>query len=168
MNAIKTVLHPTDFSDHSQLALGLAAMIARDQKARLLILHVVPSTPSATGADVAELNRLETYQQDLKSYKEEMTARLSQLRTPDGAVKTEYLLQEGDAVKLILRAAADNSCDLIVMGTHGKSNYQRLMMGSVTTEVTRQAQCPVLTVKLPKPQASPAAMPALEVAGKAR
>ena len=56
----------------------------------------------------------------------------------------------------ILRIAREIPSDLIVMGTHGRTGLSRLLMGSVAEQVLRQAPCPVLTVKTPFPETSPA------------
>jgi len=165
MNPIKNVLHPTDFSENSHHALRVAAALARDQHGCLVILHVVPKAAPVIGdGKVAELERAERYQRDLKTYQEEMMARLRSLRVPDGHVRVEYLFEEGDVARVILRAAEQKACDLIVMGTHGKTGHQRIVLGSVAAEVSRNAQCPVVTVKLPAPQDQPV-QAVVEVAG---
>ncbi len=153
MNPIKTILHPTDFSEHSHYALWLAALIARAQGARLLIMHVVPSTLPVTGpGEVRALEKAERYQRDLKSYQEEMKARLRRLEVPDSSVRPEFLFEEGDVARSILATAQARLCDLIVMGSHGLSASRQAILGSVAEEVGRKAACPVLTVKLPAPQ----------------
>jgi nucleotide-binding universal stress UspA family protein len=156
MKPFKTILHPTDFSEHSELALRLAAALARDHRCRLVILHVVPSAAPIVGAgDIAQLDRGERYQRELKVYQEEMKARLRQLKVPDKGIQVEYLFKEGDVAKLILRAAEEVSCDLIVMGTLGKSGFLRAVVGSVAEEIGRKAPCPVVTARLPRPQQEP-------------
>jgi nucleotide-binding universal stress UspA family protein len=149
MKPIKTILHPTDFSAESSAALELACALARGQGARVVILHAVPSPAPLVGADIADLARAETAQRELKSYEEEMLARLRSVRSPDPKVRTEHVLKEGEVAASILQAADDLSCDLIVMGTHGRSRIYQFMMGSVAAAVSRQAHCPVVTVKLP-------------------
>jgi nucleotide-binding universal stress UspA family protein len=64
-------------------------------------------------------------------------------------VKPEHRAVEGDAVHEILTFAKENPCDLIVMGTHGRTGLGRFLMGSVAEGVVRKAPCPVLTVKTP-------------------
>jgi universal stress protein A len=150
MNPMKTILHPTDFSKHSQYALGIVCALARDQDARLILLHVVPSdAPVTGGGDVAALRRAECSQQDLKSYREEMRDKLQHLPLPGLKARVEHILKEGEAAKVILSTAQDSSCDLIVMGTYGKTGQARQLMGSVAEEVMQKASCPVLTVKVP-------------------
>jgi universal stress protein A len=153
MKPIKTILHPTDFSEHSQLALELAAAIARDQDASLVILHVVPLPAPFTGAGkVAEMEQAERRQRDLLTYHEEMRSRLRRLVALAGDARVEYVFKEGEVARVILRVAEERPCGLIVLGTHGKSGYHRAMLGSVAAEVSHKALCPVLTVKLPVPK----------------
>jgi nucleotide-binding universal stress UspA family protein len=64
-------------------------------------------------------------------------------------VQLEYRLGTGDPATEILRLAGETKCDLIVMGTHGRTGLTRLVLGSVAEEVLRQAPCPVLAVKTP-------------------
>ena len=151
MKPIKTILHPTDFSDSYHYALEVAAVIARDQKARLIVLHVVPMVLPVTGAgDVSALERAERYQQDLKSYQAEMKERLQQLKIPDCQVSVARHWKEGEVAPVILRTAQETPCDLIVLGTHGQTGRMQRLMGSVAEEVSRSATCPVLTVRLPQ------------------
>jgi nucleotide-binding universal stress UspA family protein len=157
MKPIKTILHPTDFSPESSYALDLACALARGQGARIVILHAVPSPTPVVGADVADLAKAEAAQRELKSYEEEMRARLSDLRTPDSKLRIERLLKEGEVAATILHVADELACDLIVMGTHGRSRIYQFMMGSVAAAVSREAHCPVVTVKLP-----PACLPSQE------
>jgi nucleotide-binding universal stress UspA family protein len=60
-------------------------------------------------------------------------------------------MAEGDPAGAILRAARENQCDLIVMGTHGRAGLNRFLRGSVAEEVVRKAPCPVMTVNAEVP-----------------
>jgi nucleotide-binding universal stress UspA family protein len=66
----------------------------------------------------------------------------------------EYLLEEGEPVTEILRTSARNNCDLIVLGTHGRTGFRRLLLGSVAEQVLRRAACPALTVSTPAQEAT--------------
>jgi nucleotide-binding universal stress UspA family protein len=67
-------------------------------------------------------------------------------------IRVEHHLREGDPATEILALAQEIGCDLIVIGTHGRTGVGRLLMGSVAEAVLRRAPCPVLTVKgLPAP-----------------
>ena len=141
MLPIHTVLHPTDFSDHSEFAGGLAGALARDYGARLLILHVAQFPPVFTGEGMVPVS-----EDELRA---EGAARLNALPAPRGDVRAERRLEVGDPATEVLRVAAELPADLIVMGTHGRTGLGRLLLGSVAEQVMRRAACPVLTVSRP-------------------
>ncbi len=145
MLAIKTILHPTDFSEQSQSAFELARSIARDHGARLILLHV--SLPVMKSGEVYALI---THPEEIR---EELTNRLNAMRPTTDGIAVDIALKEGDAATEILSASKDMGCDLIVMGTHGRTGLSHLLMGSVAEKVVRNASCPVLTVKNPMAQA---------------
>jgi nucleotide-binding universal stress UspA family protein len=150
MIPIQTILHPTDFSDHAQFAFRLACSLARDHGARVIVLHVAPP-PLATLAGQAALPPLPE-----EFGREELEEKLRRLEAPQPTVPLERRLVVGEAVEEILRLAQTTPCDLIVMGTHGRTGLGRLLMGSVAEQVVRKAPCPVLTVRTPFPDTSPA------------
>jgi nucleotide-binding universal stress UspA family protein len=141
MLAINTILHPTDFSERSDQAFRLACSLARDHGGRVTVLHVLPP-PMAThsgGVMTPEPGRL----------KEECWDLLRRRQSDDGRVPVEHLLTEGSPAEGIVRAAREKQCDLIVMGTHGRTGLGRVLMGSVAEAVVRKAPCAVLTIKVP-------------------
>jgi nucleotide-binding universal stress UspA family protein len=146
MLPIKTILHPTDFSERSDAAYRLAGALARDYDARLVIVHVAEPPVAIYGPDLI-LPPTESYEQPLRAKLQELTRR-------DPTIRVEERFVEGDPAKEILRVAKETQCDLIVMGTHGRTGLGRLLMGSVAEQVVRKARCPVLTVKTPLADAS--------------
>jgi nucleotide-binding universal stress UspA family protein len=149
MLPIRTILHPTDFSDRSQHALHLACALARDHGASLVVLHAEP-TPYIGYSEGA-------IPPDPGVLLEESKEQLRRLEVPDAGLRTERRFVEGDPAEEILRAAREAGADLIIMGTHGRTGLSRLLMGSVAEQVVRRADCPVLTVKAPFPVAASAA-----------
>lgn len=141
---IKRILYPTDFSPAAQAAAPVACSLARDYGAALVLLHV----RQAPDVVVGEFGALPAGPLEAKG---SLQARLRQMLPADfkGAVECE--VADGDATAGILQAARDQRCDLIVLGTHGRSGLVRLLMGSVAEAVLRAAPCPVLTVK-PAPE----------------
>jgi len=97
MLAVHTILHPTDFSEHSHYALWLACALARDYGARLIILHVVavPTVIYAEGVAPTDPEELRTAAQ----------RQLAGLQVPHANVRAERRLEEGDAAGTILRVA---------------------------------------------------------------
>src|SRR5262249_50246999 len=146
MFAIRTILHPTDFSERSAHAFRLACRLARDHGAGVLVLHVME--PPASRAEEVARRPPDGYRDQL------WNESLLPVRSPLPGVEVEHLLEEGDPAKEILRVAGEVACDLIVMGTHGRGGLRRLLMGSVAEQVLRRAPCPVVTVKAPVPAAT--------------
>jgi nucleotide-binding universal stress UspA family protein len=147
MLPLRLVLHPTDFSPHSEAAAKLAFGLARDYGARVLVLHVMEPIPVGGPEMVAVLDPL-AYEADLK-------ARLAEVRPPGPKVPVEHRLVLGSAAEEILRVAKESKCGVIVLGTHGRTGMGRLFLGSVAERVARKAPCPVVTVKAPPRQAGP-------------
>jgi nucleotide-binding universal stress UspA family protein len=155
MLPVRTVLHPTDFSDYSSHAFRLACSLARDYGARLLVLHVAPPPVIVYSEGLA-------IPPEPAKYKDQLWQQLRQVQAGDPKVRVEHRLVEGDAVAEILRTAGETKCDLIVMGTHGRTGLGRLLMGSVAEQVVRKAPCPVVTVKTPFPETRPVHEPVTE------
>lgn len=144
MVPIRRVLCPIDFSKFSRVALDHAIAIARWYGAEITALHacsvvlpvpafapMAPSPPFDIGPSRKELEA------DLKTFVK--PAR-------DAGVPIVDLVAVEDPMLAILDAAQRLPADLIVMGTHGFSGFERLALGSVTEKVLRKAPCPVLTV----------------------
>ena len=142
MLAVQTILHPTDFSEQSQNAFRLACALARDYGAHLVLLHVVVRPVVAYGEAVIPL--------DVEDYRREAQEKLDRL-DPGPSIRATRRLEDGDPVTDILRVAGEIPCDLIVMGTHGRTGLARLLMGSVAEQIVRKAPCPVVTVRNPVP-----------------
>jgi nucleotide-binding universal stress UspA family protein len=140
MLPIHTILHPTDFSERSTYAFRLACSLARDLKAKVLVLHVVPP-PVSYGETVARR------QED--SYYDDLWQELCRIKSLEPTVMVQHRLEDGEVAQRILDIARESRADLIVMGTHGRTGLRRLLMGSVAEEVVRNADCPVLTVRSP-------------------
>ena len=138
MTSINRVLCPIDFSEGSTHALEQAAAVAHWYKARLTALHVysppMPAPGLPVGAPALERQRVGG----------EATAFVESVL--GSATAVEVIVDDGQPVPSILGRAAGLTADLIVMGTHGASGFQRLLLGSVTEKILRTATCPVLTV----------------------
>jgi len=157
MLPIRSILHPTDFSERSEYAFRVACSLARDYQARLIVLHVATTPVIVYGTGVVP--------PDAERYRTELQEKLTKLQTQDPTVRVECrLATNGDAVPEILRVARES--DLIVMGTHGWTGLSRLLMGSVAEGVVRKASCPVLTLRGPFPHAVSVPAPDIGQANK--
>lgn len=135
------ILCPVDFSDYSRTAATLAATLAKESDAELILLHSA-DTPIAYATDEAE--GLD------ESLNAELQAKLAAISLPSNDLRVRRLVVEGDAGAAILDVARDERVDLIVISSHGRTGLSRLLMGSVAEYVVRNAACPVLTLKNPK------------------
>lgn len=132
---VKKILYPTDFSSYSNQAYFHAVALAEVHRASLTILYVyVPGSGEEATERPYWRNQLE------------------QIRPVNSAIPVSHVFLEGDPATEIVRFASDAGMDLIVMGTHGRSGLDRLLVGSVTEKVMRGAPCSVMAVKLPKGQ----------------
>jgi nucleotide-binding universal stress UspA family protein len=144
---ISKILVPVDFSRYAERAFGYATALARRLGAELTLVHIVED-PFATGAWGAE-----TYTPNVGELLQEMIAGAERQLTPwkdrpaaQGlTVKTAVIT--GQPAQSIIEYAAGEGCDLIVMGTHGRTGLSHAVMGSVAERVLRKAPCPVLTVR---------------------
>lgn len=154
MIEIRRILCPVDLSEPSSHALDHAAAIARWYESSLTVLHVVARVPLAAlgpGAPARPAVLLTPPDRDA------LIARIRQFAgtVAAGRVGPEIATREGDPVGEILAQAREMSADLLVLGTHGRSGFDRLVLGSVTEKVLRKAEGPVLSVP-PRAPAAPA------------
>jgi len=142
MPGIQTILHPTDFSENSRPAFQTACALARGDNATLVVLHVmIPSASPLLRAPLPDPLRSAESQRPV--------AHLPWPQPSGPPVRIEHRVAEGDPAEEVLRLSQALSCDLIVMGTHGKTGLGRFLTGSVAEAVLRKAECPVLVVKTP-------------------
>ena len=128
---VERILFPTDFSDTAAYARGHAQELAGRFHASLHLLHVVSDPVS----------------QDWAGGVSKVEERLGELSF--GGIDTRRATRSGHVFVEIVRYAADEEIDLIVMGTHGHGPVAHLLLGSVADKVVRKAPCPVLTVRKP-------------------
>lgn len=140
---LKHILHPTDFSSNSEQALKYACSFASQYTAELHLIHVIRDPGwMIPSIDIAIP---EGYFQKQKQHANEELATLPEKVINHTGSVTRNLC-EGYPYTEILRYAHDNNIDMIVMGTHGHTGLEHMLMGSVAENVVRRAPCPVLTV----------------------
>jgi nucleotide-binding universal stress UspA family protein len=143
MIAIRSILCPFDGSEFSRRALEHAVALGRWYRAKLTLLHVYTGVPVAPQeGPAAWFTPLEPKE------RKKIVSWLADAAGPARAagVAVEAQVVEGRPVAEILRVAKEGATGLIVLGTHGRTGFDRLLLGSVTERVLRQASCPVLTV----------------------
>src|SRR5262245_26546652 len=144
MSLIHRILVPTDFSEHAKQAIEYAAAFSQKFEAPLDLLHVYasPVIPVPDGYVIVSATELADLRVRLSEGLDKDKARAESL----GAVKVETVLAEGTAWQQIVETAKQRDCDLIAMGTHGRSGLSHLILGSTAEKVVRKAGCAVLTV----------------------
>ncbi len=132
------ILFPTDFSDTARKALDRAIALTEDMDAELHVVHVVDDTLISTHVEQERAVILKDLRRHaLDQMRNEMPAELLQNFETIAAVK------RGDPGKQIAAYAETHGCDMIVMGSHGRTGVGRLLLGSVADKVVRRAKCPV-------------------------
>lgn len=140
----KKICCAVDFSEPSWIAMEHAADLASRLRAELTLVHVRPPPPAAA-SDVLVSSRgvaaVEARQAEetLEVWRSDAEAR--------AALPVRARLLLGDPPAELARHAAEDGCDLIVLGTHGRSGFSRLLLGSVAERVLRQAPVPVLVIR---------------------
>lgn len=146
MAGLKRILHATDFSKASARALQEAVKLAKENSARLLVVHVIEPTPYVAGG---EFGGAEIYMKLEDATKRNAQSSMSKLmqRLKKLQIKAESLLLRGAAHEQIVKAAKSKKADMIVIGTHGRTGLSKLFLGSVAGKVVSLATCPVMTVR---------------------
>lgn len=139
----KLILVPTDFSEPAAHALRYASALGERFGAHLLIVYADPfllpvDVPSRGTAEMIEEAR-----EELQKHAEENVST---------HVPFDTRVLVSGPVDAILEQARDTGCDLIVMGTHGRTGLRRLLVGSVTEAVMRTAAVPVIAVNASTPE----------------
>lgn len=143
MIEFKHVLCPVDLSASSDRSLAHAVALAGWYGARLTVLHVAPTfDPVNVRGDLGDPVRVVNPMPREQVVEDVRRAMDLPARAPDAVLVAEA----GDASTVIVDHALSTRADLIVMGTHGRRGFKRLLLGSVTETVLREAPCPVLTV----------------------
>ncbi len=144
---IKRILCPVDFSDSSERALRNAVHLARHLKAELEIVHVIKYSPRLY------LGRKEIKNVEKEKYKNLINIEFDKLVKKLDFVDVEYKLRllEGDPHIKILDHLKDQRFDLLVMGTVGKSGFEKILIGSVAEKVIREVPCSALMIREESP-----------------
>lgn len=148
MPMIQQILCPTDFSETAAKAMHFAERLAIEADANLILVHAFDSPASWSMAGQVHPRDL-TLQKQLEAL----------LVDSPHKAKIQRLQHAGDSGAVICWMAQDRHCDLIVMGTHGRSGLHHLLFGSTAEYVLRHARCPVLTIRDRDPNEPPLTQP---------
>lgn len=142
MDPLNLYLVPIDFSKTSENALDYAIRLMRKDKGRLLLIQVITEPAS----NVPFQLRSDYY----KALNKEADDYVGSLARRKGLRPRDYrfiAVRGGSAARVIADQAKKSRASMIVMGSHGRTGLQRVVLGSVAEETLRHAKCPVLIVK---------------------
>ena len=150
MIEIQRILCPIDFSLASRRALDHAAVLAGWYGSRVTVLHVydpqlLPEPPVLFAEGARRPDPAET---DSQAAEVQLLEWIAPLRAKGIGVDVAFE-QSHNAAQRILQVARALPADALVLGSHGRSGFERLLLGSVTEKILRKAACPVLTVPPP-------------------
>lgn len=145
---VEKILFPTDFSEGSFHALPYAVDFSKHYNARLYILHTIYDITRATDSHVPHISADELYREISEWAQKEMEkCCIEEIR---GLPNVEKVVLKGVPYEEIIKFAAKEKIDMIVMGTYGRVGLDRFLFGSTAERVVRRAPCPVMTVRVPK------------------
>jgi len=141
---ISQILVATDFSSHASHAMEWARSLADAFRAKLILLHVIDVFSVAVASGVAaDIGTLSLLRGQAAKGMAEFTAMMPDAQT---------VVREASPPPAIVDAALELNCQMIVMGTHGRSGVEHLLLGSVAEYVVRNSKIPVLTVRVDSPR----------------
>ena len=146
---IKSILCPTDFSECAEHALAYARLLSEICHARLQLLAVFEPFTYSQGSELFEsqYDMANAAMEIEAAFKKQLNDRVTSLKSKVDTISGNVVV--GIPFMEIIHAAKELNSDMIIMGTHGRTGLQHVLMGSVAEKVVRRAPCPVLTVKHP-------------------
>ena len=148
MVTVKSILVPTDFSDHSDKALKQALDIARQNKAKLYLLHVIHQAMHQCASDYcfSDVMMQEMESGMMSAAKQSLQKQLAKF--PEAKeVDVVPVVRTGFPSDEILAEQQQKGIDLVVIAPLGRSGIAKFLVGSVTKNVVKEARCPVLVVR---------------------
>jgi nucleotide-binding universal stress UspA family protein len=148
MLEIRSILAPTDFSRHSEVALRYACMLAQRLDSALHLIHVLPDVmPMGPEPMLISVPPPEFYAQNEAESRKALERLLDPAWGTPRAV--EMAVRWGDPVEAIVAYSKEQLIDLIVIATHGRTGLSHVLLGSVAERIVRTSPCPVLSVRSP-------------------
>jgi nucleotide-binding universal stress UspA family protein len=141
------VLIGVDDSPHARVTLGFVRKMAWPEGTRMRVVTALTSEGMPFGAyEPSAAVRSAGMVEEIRELQESLVAR-GQRDLVDAGLDAEGRVIEGDPCPALLREAEQFGADLLVVGSHGHSGIERLLMGSVATQVVANARCSVLVVR---------------------
>jgi nucleotide-binding universal stress UspA family protein len=140
------ILFPTDFSDVASKALQYVKQLRHAGAREVIVLHVVEQANLDMLSVYSSIEDYLNIEKEVLSRAEEDTGLVANELRQLGLAVTERVVK-GSPVRMVLKIAEEEHPSLIVMGSHGRSNLEEILMGSVSEKVVRKATQPVLVIK---------------------
>ncbi len=143
----QSILCPVDFSEISRMALAWSLELARDLEGELTVLHAIDTALLNVGNLVAVPDGMAEFRRQSEQQMSSMTEGLD-------LSAAKVVVEDGAPADVVVKATEDRETDLLVMGTHGFSGLQRLLLGSVMEKVLHRVKVPLLSFCPRTPEAS--------------
>ena len=144
---VNNILVPYDFTNFGDLAFDKAMEIAKKFDSKLTLISVIGSDIDTSGMS---LSRAEEAHDESENKAKEDLNKLKNSNIVENVSISVEIVHNSSSSDGILLFAEKNNTDLIVMGSHGRSGFKKVVLGSVASNVVAKAQCPVMIVKPPK------------------
>jgi len=140
----KKVLYPIDFSEYTEEITSYAVSIAKKYDSELHLLHVIPNlnyfTPYESFLTPENLVAIErNIEKEIEKDFDKVVKKID--------IPTKRIIRTGVTFVEIIDYIKEEGIDLVVMGTHGRSGIEHILIGSVAEKVVRKSPCPVLTIR---------------------
>jgi nucleotide-binding universal stress UspA family protein len=146
MRDFKTILFATDFSESSDYAFQYAYALAKKFNARLLLVHVINEPVDLRGFYVPHIS-FEKLEEEIEEGAQKMMEKFCRTHIRDYD-NFESIIVPGIPYDEIIKKATDNSADLIILGTHGRTGLDHVLFGSTAEKVVRKSPVPVMTIRI--------------------
>jgi nucleotide-binding universal stress UspA family protein len=146
MRDFKTILFATDFSESSDYAFQYAYSLAKKFNARLLMVHVINEPVDLRGFYVPHIS-FEKLEEEIEEGAQKMMEKFCRTHIRDYD-NYESIIVPGIPYDEIIKKATDNSADLIILGTHGRTGLDHVLFGSTAEKVVRKSPVPVMTIRI--------------------
>ena len=147
-NLFNRIVVPTDFSECAEVAWALAKRVAASLGSEVVLAHILVEPIVYGDASLATDTSWQLFEQGRTWVEDELEKWASAARAQGMTVRT--IVRTGSANEEIVNLATDEGAELIIMGTHGRTGLNSMLLGSVADRVIRFALCPVLTVRTPE------------------
>jgi nucleotide-binding universal stress UspA family protein len=141
---MKTIIVAVDFSDKTHLLLGEAKKIAECFNSDVYLIHVAAPEPDFIGYKTGPDEERDSRSSKLHLEKKELERYARNLKK--SGINTTSLLIQGETSKLLIQESTRLHANMLIMGTHSKSLASSVILGNISKEIVKNADCPILLV----------------------